>query len=162
MKRERNSEYLFTPENSQARKDQEHLKELFAGTYFEPDRVLDLPNLARIIITSASDEKNIWRKEASEEIRNIDKIVRNITAVNEDGDSLSYQDICQKRSGTESCYENDILQILGIPGLTFPNYAFQPNPSSPPVRVFLGNTFGGVEVEEKRIKEVKHSNEVAN
>lgn len=62
----------------------------------------------RVIITTKDGDPNLIRREVFEELRTLDGLIHNATAVY-DGESFRYNDICARKAG--DCFENDILNV---------------------------------------------------
>lgn len=62
----------------------------------------------RVIITTKDGDRNLIRREVFEELRILDGIIHNATAIY-DGEAYRYKDICARSLG--ECFENDILNL---------------------------------------------------
>lgn len=62
----------------------------------------------RVIITARDADPNLLRREVFEELRILDGIIQNTTAVY-DGEEYTYEDICARWD--DACFSNDILNL---------------------------------------------------
>lgn len=67
----------------------------------------------RVIVTSKDGNKNMLRVEVWKELRLLDDLIQNATALYED-EYFTYQDICAKWNN--ECFKNDILNLDYIIG----------------------------------------------
>ena len=151
MKQETNVEYLFTPQNSQARKDQSRLHEDFADVKdYSPSRSLDLDLVVRVIVSHQTDN-SIWNQESLDEIFKLDEDIKAITANNTD-----FESVCKPSNSSGSCVETGLDLLNDTLDLKFPVHEVQPGPDLDPVPLFLGYLLGGVTTEDNDdIKDVQ-------
>lgn len=62
----------------------------------------------RVIVTSRDDDPNLIRREVFEELRILDGIIENTTAL-DDGEPYTYENICARWD--DACFSNDILNL---------------------------------------------------
>lgn len=62
----------------------------------------------RVIVTTKDGDRNMIRREVFQELRILDELIQNATAVYE-GESYTYKDICAKWQ--DECFSNDILNL---------------------------------------------------
>ncbi|KAI8503639.1 Patched domain-containing protein 3 [Branchiostoma belcheri] len=135
-------EYLFTPEDGQAKRDGRAMRE--AG--FHPTDLTASWSAGRVIVKVKEDRGNILRRDAVDEILRLDGIIRNAT--NTDGETFA--DLCFRME--LGCLESNILGLMTnfrvlnttkVMNITYPYY----NPFGGGLwpGLYLGNELGGVE-----------------
>ena len=141
MTRETDVEYLFTPGNSAARKDQSRLHEDFKSkTEFNPSRSLDQLIVAQVILTPKSGN-NMWEQDIMDDVFQIDS---DITAINasSSGTIITYEDVCMKES-TGTCIDNGLSFVNLTMSIGYPYHEVQ-IPLGDPIKVFYGHMLGDV------------------
>ncbi len=147
MKRETDVEYLFTPEKSNARTDQDRLKnEFHSKSVFSPDRSQEQDVLARVIIRPKFKD-NLWTQDILDDIFKLDSDIKNIIA--KDGSrTINYDKVCKQKNN--ACFDNGLSLLKNGMQLTYPYYK-QIIPAHDPVKVFLGQILGGVTTDSNNV-----------
>ncbi|XP_055316514.1 patched domain-containing protein 3 isoform X2 [Sitodiplosis mosellana] len=104
-------EYLFSPQNGAGKHERAIVEEFFRVNYtssFSVERITRAGRFGRVIITTKDGDRNLIRREVFEELRVLDSLIHNATAMY-DGESYRYNDICARSLG--ECFENDILNL---------------------------------------------------
>ncbi|KAK9502160.1 hypothetical protein O3M35_012746 [Rhynocoris fuscipes] len=126
---EMDPEYLFSPQNGDGKHERAIVESFFKMNYtsrFNPTRITRPGRFGRVIVLP-KDGDNLLSVECWQELRLLDRIIRNTTIVfGEEKETFSYADICAKWG--DNCFENDILNldkvmeevVAGTLNLTFP------------------------------------------
>ncbi len=140
MTRETDVEYLFSPENSKARTDQDRLQDEFdSKNLFSPDRSLEQDVIARLIIIPTSGD-NLWTQDILDDIFDLDSDIKAFT-VKDGSRTINYGDVCIQKDN--ACFDNGLSLFKNGTQITYPYYE-QTIPAHDPVKVFLGQIIGGV------------------
>ncbi|XP_035699031.1 patched domain-containing protein 3-like [Branchiostoma floridae] len=136
-------EYLFTPENNQARLDRDAME---AVDFFPTDNVA-WGSTARVIIQAADGKDVLFRDDVFAEVLRFHNVLRTTNTTS----GVSFDDLCI-RVTDGSCVVSNALQLMIDTGsgtnltdinLTFPYY--NPNGLNYTLGLYLGNELGGVE-----------------
>ncbi|XP_078656966.1 patched domain-containing protein 3-like [Branchiostoma floridae x Branchiostoma belcheri] len=140
-------EYLFTPENNQAIRDREALRQV----EFNPTDNVAWGSTARVIIQAADGGDVLFRDDVFAEVLRFHNVLR--TSNTSSGDT--FDDLCI-RSGTGNssrCFVSNVLQLmldtgsgtnLKNIGLTYPYY--NPSGLNYSLGLYLGSELGGVKL----------------
>ncbi len=140
MTRETDSVYLFTPEKSNARTDQDRLKnEFHSKSCFNPDSSLEQDVLARVIISPKAGG-DLWTQSILDGIFKLDYDIKAIIAKDQSR-TITFQDVCKQKDN--ACFDNGLNIFKNGMQITYPYYK-QIIPAHDPVKVFLGQILGGV------------------
>ena len=154
LRQERDVEYLYTPQNSQARIDQDRLQQDFNIDNYSPSRSLDLDLVARLIITSKEGD-SVWDDDSLQEIFSLDDFITNDVGTD---DNKRFVDVCRKSFtglGQRVCLGNGLDLVRTTKDLTFPEHEIPAGPGQDPIPVFLGYLLGGVTTESGKVKDVE-------
>ncbi|XP_023235014.1 patched domain-containing protein 3-like [Centruroides sculpturatus] len=106
------TEYLYCPRSGRAIRDRE-----VAETLFPPDEnnfdIMKMMRFGRMgmLLMEAKDGGSLLRENILKEIKNIDKIIQNIT-VNYHNKTYQFEQLCL-RSANRKCVENYVLSLSG-------------------------------------------------
>ncbi len=108
-------EYLFSPENGEAKTERRILESHFPMNYtaFDPGRVSRAGRFGRLLI-QARDNGSLLREHIFYQILYVDELVKNLTIVDElseEGYGYTFEDLCARTATTGGCWENDILGL---------------------------------------------------
>lgn len=160
LKRESDTEYLFTPKNSDAKKDRDRFENLFTESqgFYDTLRSPYFRSYAGLIVTHEKRE-NLFTQE---NIKNLMTINEEIRAFRTKDGKSSYADVCARRNG--ECMENSFLSTIlkndsgnvGKSPITYPIYQLNIGGGNDPVNVYLGSEIGGVTTDNnKQIKTIE-------
>ena len=148
LTRETDVEYLFTPEGSQAKKDQTRLKEDFKSINdFVADRRMEIAMVAQVIIVPKFGD-NLWKQSVVENINDLGKDIKQIST-NDDGKTVGYKDVCMEDSNGD-CVESVIDLFKSIKQIKYPYHTIS-IPGLDSIRVFLGQILGGVKTDSNDV-----------
>ncbi|KAJ8679532.1 hypothetical protein QAD02_015319 [Eretmocerus hayati] len=150
-------EYLFSPVNGPGKYERAVAEEHFKVNYsahFSIARITRPGRFGHVIVIPKDGDKNMLRRVIWEELRVLDGIIRNVSAVYE-GEVFTYNQICAR--WIDQCFTNDVLNLDTILGdvedgklnLTFP---IMINPVTWDAHIFPV-WFGGSIVSEDNILE---------
>ena len=160
---ETNMEYLFTPTNSEAKKDRSIAEDLFPmnpAENFSAGKQVRPVSYGQIIFTT-KDGQGMMREAILEEVLLFDQYLKNKTAAA----GLEYEHLCARISASDGCYDDVFLSYLRVHGprslvrhsFTYPGARSTTNVthSSSRAEVFLGASLGDVTFHPNRRKLVK-------
>ncbi|XP_071874799.1 patched domain-containing protein isoform X3 [Bombus fervidus] len=104
-------EYLFSPTNGPSKMERAIVEQYFKVNYshkFNLGRITRPGRFGHVIITSKDGNDNLLRTAVFDELRQLDKMIRNTKAIYE-GEEFTYSQICAK--WLDTCFNNDILDL---------------------------------------------------
>ncbi|XP_033320041.1 patched domain-containing protein 3 isoform X2 [Bombus bifarius] len=104
-------EYLFSPTNGPSKMERAIVEQYFKVNYshkFNLGRITRPGRFGHVIITSKDGNDNLLRTVVFDELRQLDKMIRNTKATYE-GEEFTYSQICAK--WLDTCFNNDILDL---------------------------------------------------
>ncbi|CAD1473463.1 unnamed protein product [Heterotrigona itama] len=104
-------EYLFSPTNGPSKMERAIVEQYFKVNYshkFNLGRITRPGRFGHVIITSKDGNENLLRTAVFDELRQLDKEIRNTKATYE-GEQFTYSQICAK--WLDTCFNNDILDL---------------------------------------------------
>ncbi|XP_015116458.1 patched domain-containing protein 3 [Diachasma alloeum] len=104
-------EYLFSPINGPAKYERAVVEQHFRVNYshdFDVTRITRAGRFGHVIVVSKDGNENMLRSEVWKELRLLDEIIRNTTAVY-DGQSFTYEQVCARYK--DECSSNNILNL---------------------------------------------------
>ncbi|XP_077302916.1 patched domain-containing protein [Arctopsyche grandis] len=111
IKYEIDPEYLFSPIYGEGKTERNIVEEFFKVNYthrFNVGRITRPGRFGRLIVIPKDGDNNMLRAVVFKELRILDEIVQNVTAVWED-QTYSYGDICAM--WMDHCFSNNILNL---------------------------------------------------
>ncbi|XP_011307702.1 patched domain-containing protein 3 [Fopius arisanus] len=111
VKYEIDPEYLFSPINGPGKYERAVVEEHFKVNYshdFDVTRITRPGRFGHVIIVAKDGNENMLRREVWKELRLLDGIIRNATAVYE-GESFTYGQVCARTK--DECSSNSILNL---------------------------------------------------
>ncbi|XP_016918346.1 patched domain-containing protein 4 isoform X5 [Apis cerana] len=107
-------EYLFSPINGPSKTERAIVEQYFKVNYshrFNLGRITRPGRFGHVIITSKDGNENLLRTVVFNELRELDKTIRNTKAMYE-GEEFNYSQICAR--WLDTCFNNDILDLHHI------------------------------------------------
>ncbi|XP_063975271.1 patched domain-containing protein 3 isoform X4 [Diachasmimorpha longicaudata] len=104
-------EYLFSPVNGPAKYERAVVEQHFRVNYshdFDVTRITRAGRFGHVIVVSNDGNENMLRGEVWKELRLLDEIIRNATAVY-NGESFTYEQVCARYK--DECSSNNILNL---------------------------------------------------
>ncbi|XP_018596561.2 patched domain-containing protein 3-like [Scleropages formosus] len=144
-----NIEEQFTPVDGPAKLERTFVKQNFPldASAFSVQRLYSEGTFASLIVSPVPPGNNILSEEAFAQIIGLDALVRNLS-VRDGGRDVTFAEVCAKARG--QCVQNEILEMIDWDPaqierspIAFPQHMVQGRGL-----VFLGNSLGGVTVNE--------------
>ncbi|KAG7207898.1 hypothetical protein KM043_009492 [Ampulex compressa] len=104
-------EYLFSPVNGPGKTERAIVEQYFKVNYshqFNVGRITRPGRFGHVIIIPKDGDGNMLRSVIWEELRELDKIIKNVQAEYE-GETFTYEQICAR--WLDQCFTNDILNL---------------------------------------------------
>ncbi|XP_029102002.1 patched domain-containing protein 3-like [Scleropages formosus] len=143
------TEEQFTPVHGPAKLERTFVKQNFPldASAFSAQRLYSEGTFASLIVSPVPPGNNILSEEAFAQIVGLDALVRNLS-VRDGGRDVTFAEVCAKARGR--CVQNEILEMIDWDPaqierspIAFPQHMVQGRGL-----VFLGNSLGGVTVNE--------------